>query len=44
MVSYNQQGRTGLFEGQRMSFEVAAFFKVRQGRIIKIHELIVELT
>ncbi len=34
----------GYSKGDRISFEVAAFFKVRQGRIIEIHELLAELT
>jgi len=34
----------GYSKGDRISLEVAAFFKVRQGRIIEIHELLVELT
>ncbi len=34
----------GYSKGDRISLEVAAFLKVRQGRIIEIHELIVELT
>ena len=31
-------------KGDRISLEVAAFFKVRNGRITEIHELIVDLT
>jgi ketosteroid isomerase-like protein len=34
----------GYSKGDRISLEVAAFLKVRQGLIIEIHELIVELT
>jgi hypothetical protein len=34
----------GYSMGDRIVLEVAAFLEVRQGRIIKIHELIVELT
>jgi ketosteroid isomerase-like protein len=34
----------GYPKGSRIALEVAAFFKVRQGRIIEIHELLVELT
>ena len=34
----------GYSKGDRIALEVAAFLQVRQGRIIKIHELIVELT
>jgi ketosteroid isomerase-like protein len=34
----------GYSKGDRIALEVAAFLQVRQGRIIKIHELIVEQT
>lgn len=34
----------GYTKGSRIAFEAAAFFKVHQGRIIEIRELLVELT
>jgi ketosteroid isomerase-like protein len=34
----------GYSKGDRISLEAAVFLKVRQGRIVEIHELIVELT
>ncbi len=38
------QDIAGYPKGGLIRLEVAAFFKVRQGRIIEIHELLVELT
>ncbi len=34
----------GYSKGDRIALEIAAFLEVRQGRIVKIHELIVEQT
>jgi hypothetical protein len=34
----------GYSKGDRIALEIAAFLEVRKGRIVKIHELIVELT
>jgi ketosteroid isomerase-like protein len=38
------QDVSGYPKGSLIRLEVAAFFKVRRGRIIEIHELLVELT